>query len=133
MRKIHVTRPIFQDSGPQGHFFAKKKHIFRYGLGSVCTKFQVCIFFRCGQKAPYRHTNRHTYLQVKMGISLTGCSPPVDFDYPKILRKSLIFYGTKLPWKKIELPSLVVSNNRGDNLSVFYFPSPPFFIPHTPL
>ena len=48
--------------------------------GSVCTKFQVCIFFRCGQKPQYRHTNRHTYWQVKIGMSSPGCSPHVDFD-----------------------------------------------------
>ena len=81
MRKIHVTRQFFEASRPQRHFFEKTiKNVFRYGLGSVCTKFQVCIFFRCGQKAPYIHTNRHTYLQVKMGISSTSCSPYVDFD-----------------------------------------------------
>ena len=50
-------------------------------LGGVCTKFQVCIFFRCGQKRRTdRHTNRAIYLQVKIEISSTGCSPHVDFD-----------------------------------------------------
>ena len=28
----------------------------------VCTKFQVCIFFRCAKKAPYRQTEPQTHI-----------------------------------------------------------------------
>ena len=31
-------------------------------LGSVCTKFQVCIFFRYGQKTPYRQIHQQSHI-----------------------------------------------------------------------
>ena len=82
MWKIQVIRQFFEASGHQVHFFEKKtKNPFLDMVkGIVCTKFQVCIFFRWGRKAPYKHTNRQAYLQLKIGISSTGCSPHVDFD-----------------------------------------------------
>ena len=66
--------------------------------GNVCTEFQVCIFFGCGQKAPYRHTNRPTYLQVKIGISSTGRSPHVDFE------KSLTYHNLTFSNGIVERP-----------------------------
>ena len=45
---------------------------------SVCTKCQVCIV-SVWPGVPGK-TNKPTYVQVKIGISLTGCSPQVDFD-----------------------------------------------------
>ena len=90
MRKIHMTRQFFEVQG----------------IG--WSKFRVYIFFRRGQKAPRtdKQTNRHTYLQVKMGISTTGRSPQVDFEIkhtdmrvkigiPYCLRASRVFeiYG----------------------------------------
>ena len=82
MWKIHVTRHFFEASGPQGHFFEKSKNQFLDLVqGSVCTKFQVCIVFRLARR---HDTNEqlHPYIhiQVKIGISSTGCSPHVDFD-----------------------------------------------------
>ena len=59
MRKIHVTGQFFEASGPQGHFFEKTKNPVMV-LGSVCTKFRVCIFFRSGQKVSYRQTDTRT-------------------------------------------------------------------------
>ena len=85
MREIHVTWKFLEANGLQVYFF-EKKNVFRYGRGGMGTKFQVCIFF-FGQKAPYRHTytqtNRHTYLQVKIGISSIGYSSHADFDKKK--------------------------------------------------
>ena len=31
-------------------------------LGSVCTKFQVFIFFRCGKKAPYKQIHQQSHI-----------------------------------------------------------------------
>ena len=44
MRKIHVTRQLFEASGPQGNFFEKtnKNPVFRYGLGE-------CVYQISGQ------------------------------------------------------------------------------------
>ena len=78
MRKIHVTREFFEASGPQGHFFEKTKTPFLDKVyGSMRTKFQVCIVFRLARR---RDPNTYTHIQVKIGISSTGCSPHVDFD-----------------------------------------------------
>ena len=80
MRKIHVTWQVFEANGPQGPFLKKRKTRFQILSRGVCVpNFQSVSFFRCGQKAPYRN-NRRTYLQVKIEISSTGCSPHVDFD-----------------------------------------------------
>ena len=63
MRKIYVTRQFFEASGPQDNFFEKTKNPFLdMVLGSECTKFQVCIFFRCGQKTPYRQTYQQSHI-----------------------------------------------------------------------
>ena len=44
MRKIHVTRQLFEASGRHGDFFEKTKDPFLDEVyGSMCTKFQVCI------------------------------------------------------------------------------------------
>ena len=48
---------------------------------SVCTKCQVCIVFRVARRRNTdTHAHRHTSIQVKIRISPTVCSPPVDFD-----------------------------------------------------
>ena len=47
MRKIPVIWQFFEANSPQGHFCDKtKKKFLDIVLGSVCTKFQVCIVFR---------------------------------------------------------------------------------------
>ena len=75
MRKIHVTRQFFEANGPQGHFFEKnKKPVFRYGLGE-CVGQSVSFFVWPGGVIQI-HT--YTNIQVKIGISLTGCLPHVD-------------------------------------------------------
>ena len=40
----------------------------------------VSFFVVAKRRRTDTQTNRHTYLQVKIGISLTGCSPRMDFD-----------------------------------------------------
>ena len=45
--------------------------------GSVCTKFEVCIVFRFARRCD---THKYTPIQVKIGISSTGCSPHGDFE-----------------------------------------------------
>ena len=55
-------RQFLEANDRQGLFFEKTKHSFiDMLLGSVCTKFQVCIFFCCGLKAPYRQTDPLNY------------------------------------------------------------------------
>ena len=44
----------------------------------MCTKFQACIVF--GLAKGVAQINTYTNIQVKLGISSTGCSPHVDFD-----------------------------------------------------
>ena len=52
MRKIHVTRQFFEASGRHGDLIKKQKKPFLDKVnGSMYAKFQVCIVFRCGQKA----------------------------------------------------------------------------------
>ena len=76
LRKIQLKLQ-FLDSGPQGHFFEKKKqNPYRYGLGE-CTKFQVCIVFSLVRRSP-THTNPQIiYEQIKHN---TLRLPHVDFD-----------------------------------------------------
>ena len=83
MRKIHVTRQFFEPSGLHCHFLekTKKKNIFRYGLGECVYRISGLCRFSFGQEVPYKPTNQQTHSQVKIGISSTGCSPQVDFDY----------------------------------------------------
>ena len=46
MRKIHVTRQFFEASGRHGDLIEKIKNPFLDKVnGSMCAKFQVCIFF----------------------------------------------------------------------------------------
>ena len=72
---------VFDARFPGGHSFEKRKKQDNPGdmrqfleanektkhsfidmlLGSVCTKFQVCIFFCCDLKAPYRQTDPLNY------------------------------------------------------------------------
>ena len=59
-------------------FFEKTKYPFLDKVyGSMCTKFQVCIDFRLARR---REINTYTHIQVKLGISSTGCSPHVEFN-----------------------------------------------------
>ena len=98
MRKIHVTRQFFEASGRHGGFFEKTKDTFLDKVnGNKCAKFQVCIVFRWA----WRHdtnTHIHTYsLQVKLGISSTGCSPNADFENIRILDgENLLFIDKSL-------------------------------------
>ena len=82
MRKIHVTLQFFEASDPKGHFFEKTKNPFLDMVkGSACTKFQLCIVFRLARMSHAGpQIGRTTHLQVKIGISSTGCSPQVDFE-----------------------------------------------------
>ena len=47
-------------------------------LASVCSHFQVCLLFVWSKGV--RQTDGKTYIRVKIRISLTACSPPVDFE-----------------------------------------------------
>ena len=57
-----MTRQFFEASCPQGHFFeTTKKPMIRYGLGDVCTKFQVCIVFSlAGRHDTQKYINTNT-------------------------------------------------------------------------
>ena len=70
MRKIHVLRQFCEARGRHSDFFEKWSM-------EVCAKFQVCIVFRVARR---RDTNPCTHIQVKLGISLTGSLPHVDFE-----------------------------------------------------
>ena len=79
MRKIHVTRQFFEASGRHGDFFERPKNPFSDKVnGSMCAKFLVCIVFLWPGGVTQIH--KYTHIQVKLGISSAGCSPPVDFD-----------------------------------------------------
>ena len=87
MQKIIVTRQFFGDSGPRGHFFDKnKKPVFGYGLGKGVYQISGLYRFSFSQEAWHKQINKqnkqiYTRIQLKLGISSTGCLPPVDFDY----------------------------------------------------
>ena len=58
MLKIHVTRQVYEDRGPRGHFFEKtKKHVCRYGLGEFVYIISGRYRFWFGQEVPYKATN----------------------------------------------------------------------------
>ena len=86
MRKIHVTRQFFEASGRHIDFFEKTKNPFLDKIyGSMCTKFQVLIVSRLARRRDTnKYINAYTHIQVKLGISKTGCSPHVDFDISHI-------------------------------------------------
>ena len=71
MRKIHVTRQFFEASGRHGNFFEKTKNPFLDKVyGSMCTKFQVCIFFPLARRRDtITYTHKYTHIQVNLGIS----------------------------------------------------------------
>ena len=80
MRKIHMTRKFFEASGRHGDLIEKTKNPFFDKVnGSMCAKFQVCIVFRLARGRD-RRSHRHTSIQIKIGMFLTGCSPHMDFD-----------------------------------------------------
>ena len=61
----------------------RKKSDFRYGLGEHVYQISGLFLFSLWPKAAVqtdKQTLRHTYLQVKIGISSAGCSSHVDFD-----------------------------------------------------
>ena len=80
MRKIPVTRQFFEGSGPKGHF--SKKKTFKISSRRVCVPNFRSVSFFVWPGGPVQ-TDKPTYLQVKIGISSTGCSPHVDFDLKK--------------------------------------------------
>ena len=49
MRKIHVTRQLFEVSGPRGHL--NNKAVFRYGLGECVYQISSLYRFSFGQEA----------------------------------------------------------------------------------
>ena len=75
-----MTRQFFKGSGPLGPFFEKTKTPFlRYGVGECVYQISALYLFSLCPKGDVQ-TNRPIYLQVKIGISSTGCSPHVNFD-----------------------------------------------------
>ena len=64
MREINVPRQFLEASSPRSHFFEKTKNLFLYMVQwSVCTKFQVCLFYRL---ARVRDANTYTHIQLKI-------------------------------------------------------------------
>ena len=49
IRKIHVTRQFFEASGRHGDLIEKKPFLDKVD-GSMCAKFQVCIFFSLARR-----------------------------------------------------------------------------------
>ena len=81
--KIHVIRQFFEASVPQVFFSKKKKKnpFLDKVYWNMCTNCQVCIFFRLVRRRDTNeYINTYTHIQVKVGISLTGCLPHVDFN-----------------------------------------------------
>ena len=74
MRKIHVTRQLFEASGRHGDLIEKTKNPF---LDKI---------FVAKKRGTDRQTNRHTepHIQVNLRISSTGCSPHVDFENSRL-------------------------------------------------
>ena len=77
-------------------FLKKTKNQFLDKInGSMSTKFQVCIVFRLARRRDTnKYMHKYTTIQVKLGISSTGSSPHVDFNYTiKVfsLEKCLIY------------------------------------------
>ena len=89
-----MTRHLFEASGHQGHFFEKtNKNLFLDNdLGECVYQISGLYSFSFDQELPYKLTDPQTtwptYLQVKIGISSTGCSPHMDFDLNVDLIKS---------------------------------------------
>ena len=79
MRKIHMTRQFFEASGRHEDFFEKQKTRFQIRSMGVCVpNFRSASFFVW--PGDVTQINTYTNIQVKLGISSTGCSPHVDFD-----------------------------------------------------
>ena len=55
-------------------------------MGVCVPNFRSVSFFVWPGGVTHIHTyiNTYTHIQVKIGISSTGCSPHVDFDFKKI-------------------------------------------------
>ena len=85
-----MTRQFFESSGRHGDFFEiTKKQFLHKVYGSMCIEFQVCIVFRLAKRR-----DKYTHIQVKLGISSTGCSPHLDFEnrkYTNILANIRMF------------------------------------------
>ena len=60
MRKIHVARQFFEASGREVNFFRKNSFLDKAN-GSMCAKFQVCIFLAWpgGVTQTNTYTNTH--------------------------------------------------------------------------
>ena len=70
MRKIHVTRQLFEASGRVPNFRSVSYFVWPGGVTQI-------------------HT--YTLIQVKLGISSTGCSPHADFDnFTSFLRVNIL-------------------------------------------
>ena len=67
MRKMHVTQQFFffEAIDLQGHFFEKKKIIFRYGLGECGYQISGLYHFSFGQQVPSEPTDPHIYKWIK--------------------------------------------------------------------
>ena len=82
MWKIHVTRHFFEACGRRGDYFEKTKNPFLDKVnGSILPNFRSISFFVW--PGGVTQINKCTHIQVKLGISSTGCSPHVDFDKKK--------------------------------------------------
>ena len=53
MRKIHMTRQFFEAIGPQGHYFEKQRHIFRYGPRECVYQISGLYRFLFSQQVPH--------------------------------------------------------------------------------
>ena len=82
MQKINVTRQFFQASGRHGDVFQKKISFQIRSMGVCVPNFRSVSFFVWpgGVTQINTYINKYTHIQVKLGISSTGCSPHVDFE-----------------------------------------------------
>ena len=79
MRKIHMTRQFFEASGRHEDFFEKQKTRFQIRSMGVCVpNFRSASFLVW--PGDVTQINTYTNIQMKLGISSTGCSLHVDFD-----------------------------------------------------
>ena len=93
MRKIHVTRQLFEASGRQGDFSEKTITRFQMRSMGVCVpnSRSVSLLMWPGSVTQTNEYTKNTYTQVNLRISSTGCSPHVDSE-KKLNPWTYIFY-----------------------------------------
>ena len=81
MRKIPVTRHFLALVVPSVIFLEKKKkRIFRYGLGECVYRPMGLYHFSFVVGQTKTHTHTRTFIQGKIRIFPTACSPALNFD-----------------------------------------------------